>query len=92
MMDFGDPPNCVPLRAGPSPDVELRDDELFLFDRFFHVNNLLGNTLVHGRLDRFDANIALLERHPHAPVAQIWRRGLEACAASSAATTSTTRR
>ena len=73
-----DPPECVPRAAAHLPDVELRDDDLFLFDRLFHVIGVLGTALVHGRLDQFDANLPLLERYPHVPIASLWRAGCEA--------------
>ena len=75
---LADPPECVPRFAARVPDVEQRDDDLVLFDRFFHVVCALNPALVHGRLDQFDTNLALLERYPHVPIACLWRAGLEA--------------
>ena len=75
---LADPPECVPRLVGLVPDVEHRADDLFLFDRFFHVVHALGPAVVHGRLDQFEANLPLLERYPHIPIAHLWRAGLEA--------------
>ena len=70
----------MPRAAAPCPTSSCRDDDLFLFDRFFHVIEVLGTALVHGRLDQFDVNLSLLERYPSVPIASLWRAGCEAVA------------
>ena len=90
---LADPPECVPRLAGLVPDVEHRDDDLFLFDRFFHVVHALGPAVVHGRLDQFDANLPLLRAlsaHPDRPACGV--PGSRPSARSSSAVTSMKRR
>ena len=72
------PPEAAPRAAVHQPDVEDRNDDLFLFDRFFHVLHVLGGSLVHGRADQFDANLPLFDRYPHIPIARIWAAGVKA--------------
>ena len=75
---LGEPPNAVPRCATRFPDVDLRNDDLFLVDRFLYVVYLLGNALIHGRTDQFDTNLGFLARYPNVPIARIWCDGLGA--------------
>ena len=72
-------PACVPLYAIHVPDVEARDDELFVLDRCFHAVGVLSPAVfVHGRLDQFDVHLALLERYRHFFLAETWLDGCTA--------------
>ena len=70
LCDLGEEPNAVPRCATRFPDVELRNDDLILVDRFLYVAYLLSNALIHGRTDQFDTNLGFLARYPNVPIAR----------------------
>ena len=78
LCDLGEPPNCVPRCCHAAPRRRAARRRPVPHRQVPLRGLLLGNALIHGRTDQFDANLGFLARYPDFPIARLWFDGLSA--------------